>query len=137
MPLLTANRLVDGQQHYGGNPPPPPRKSSRTTKSVKSSSDACPASTPFTTIFVTSSATVVTVLSTSYVYETFPTTATVPRSCPTFYSPTDRTNPATSCAFETSTCTIEECLAISTVYPPCELDTCCGESLVIVRRLGR
>ena len=87
----------------------------------------CPASTPFTTIFVTSSPTVVSY--TSYVTQTFPTTATLARSCPTFSTTVDSTDPATRCSFDTGTCIVLECEAISTIFKPCNLDSCCPSTL--------
>lgn len=93
----------------------------------KPTKSTCPASTPFTTIYVTSSPTVITV--TSYVYQTFPTTATLPRSCPTFTTIVDHPNPATSCKFNASTCTVLECLAISTITKPCNTDSCCPSTI--------
>jgi len=81
----------------------------------------CPASTPVTSIYVTTSSTIIT----SYVVQTFHTTATLARSCPTFQTIVDFPDPATSCAFDTSTCIVLECEAISTITKPCNTDTCC------------
>ncbi|XTI83426.1 hypothetical protein V2W45_104638 [Cenococcum geophilum] len=101
----------------------PAEEYSRPPKSPRTSTLICPASTPFTTIYVTTISTVVT----TYATITLPTTATLARSCPTYYTEVGTPAPWASCTFNTKTCTTLDCLYLKTITMPCQMtiDPCC------------
>ena len=96
---------------------PRPPKSSRTTTLT------CPASIPFTTIYVTTISTVVT----TYATFTLPTTATLTRNYLTYYTEVGTPAPWASCTFNTKTRTTFDCLYLKMITMSCQMtiDPCC------------
>ncbi|KAF2102577.1 hypothetical protein NA57DRAFT_71566 [Rhizodiscina lignyota] len=110
-------------------PEPEPNYKPFPTYDPTPNNPTCPASTPFTTVYVSSFQVVDTLVVTRYVSTTVKTTATLKRSCPTFQTIVDYPDPRTKCAFNSKTCTVPLCLAISTLTKPCNTDPCCPSTI--------
>lgn len=97
----------------------------------------CPASTPFTTIYITTYETIrPTTVTTTYdvtemITRTVPTTATIARSCPSWYTEVGTPAPWQSCTFNTLTCITLACLEIRTRTAVCQTitDPCCTRTV--------
>ncbi|KAF2838664.1 hypothetical protein M501DRAFT_992625 [Patellaria atrata CBS 101060] len=91
----------------------------------------CPASTPFTTISLTTITKRYTTVITTSVVKTVPTTATLPRSCPSWYTEIDTPPPWTTCSFNTATCITLACIEIRTRTTTCHstTDPCCTRTV--------